>query len=118
MNRFAFIAALAVALISAASLAPMSPAAAKDPNVFVGTVDHVSTGNIKVSGGGQSLSFLLVPRFNQVFSGDGKTTKQMTDIHNGDYVKVFYDQKALGARHADKIFLLKSSGRAMNSQKS
>jgi hypothetical protein len=42
----------------------------------------------------------------------------MTDIHNGDYVKIFYDQKMMGARHADKIFLLKSSGHAMSSQKS
>jgi hypothetical protein len=86
--------------------------------VFVGTVVHVSSNNIKVTGNGQSLSFLIVPRFNQIFSGDGKATKQMTDIHNGDYVKIFYDQKMMGARHADKIFLLKSSGHAMSSQKS
>lgn len=118
MNRPAFIAVLAATLISSLSLIPFSRADAKPPNVFVGTVDHVSTNNIKITGGGQSLSFLLVPRFDQVFSGDGKTTKQMADIHNGDYVKVFYDQKMMGARHADKIFLLKSNGHAMKSQKS
>lgn len=118
MKRSAFIAALAMSLASAALFLPGTSAQAAAPKVFVGRVDHVSTDNIKVTGNGQTLSFLLVPRFNQIFSSDGKTTKQMTDIHNGDYVKVFYDQKMLGARHADKIFLLRSSGHVMSSQKS
>ena len=118
MNRPVFIAALAATLISALSLLPVTQASAKPPNVFVGTVDHVSSENIKVTGGGQSLSFLLVPRFDQVFSGDGKTTRQMAEIHNGDYVKIFYDQKMMGARHADKIFIMKSNGHAMSGQKS
>jgi hypothetical protein len=116
VNRSVFIAALAAFLICA-GVAP-GPAGAAQPSVFIGTVQHVSTANIKVSNRSQTLSFLLVPRFNQVFSGDGKTTKQMTDIHPGDYVKIYYDQKALGARHADKIFILKSNGQAVKSQKS
>jgi|SRR5215469_5757466 len=116
MNRIAFIAVVAAFVI--APFLTHGVASAKDPNVFVGTVDHVSSDNIKVSNTSQTLSFLLVPRFKQVFAGNGKDTKQMSDIHNGDYVKVFYDQKALGARHADKIFILKSNGRAMGGEKS
>jgi hypothetical protein len=117
MKRTVFIAALTAVLISTGAIVAL-PANAADPNVFVGQVQHVSTDNIKVAGNGQTLSFMLVPRFNQIFSSDGKTTKQMTDIHNGDYVKIFYDQKMLGTRHADKIFLLRSNGSAMGSQKS
>lgn len=118
MKRTAFISALALSLASAALLLPGTSAQAAAVNVFVGRVDHVSADNLKVTGNGQSLSFLLVPRFDRVFSSDGKETKQMQDLHNGDYVKVFYDQKMLGARHADKIFILRSSGHAMSSQKS
>jgi hypothetical protein len=116
MSKIAIVAA-AVALF-VAPLGSAGTASAKDPNVFIGTVDHVSSDNIKVSGSGQTLSFMLVPRFKEVFAGNGKDTKQMADIHNGDYVKVFYDQKALGVRHADKIFILKSNGRAMGGEKS
>jgi hypothetical protein len=117
MNRIAVLAASAAVILSA-GLIGATPVSAAPPNVFVGQVQHVSTDNIKVSGNGQTLSFMLVPRFDQVFSSDGKTTRQMAQIHNGDYVKVFYDQKMLGTRHADKIFLLRSSGHAMSSQKS
>lgn len=116
MDRKVFLALTAACAIWVGALA--GPAYAAPPNVFIGRVDHVSTSNIKVTGNGQTLSFLLVPRFNQIFSSDGKTTRQMTDIHNGDYVKIFYDQKALGQRHADKIFLLGNTGHAMGSQKS
>lgn len=117
MKRNVFLSLAAACAIIVVALA--GPAYAKPPNVFIGQVSHVSTDNIKVTNNsGQTLSFLLVPRFNQIFSSDGKATKQMTDIHNGDYVKVYYDQKALGARHADKIFLLGNRGHALNSQKS
>jgi hypothetical protein len=73
-----------------------------------GTLVHVSSANIKVKDdkSGQELSFLLVPHFDQVFSGDGKTTYQMKNLHSGQLVKVFYDQKALGMRHADRILVL------------
>ena len=53
--------------------------------------------------------FVIVPKFDQVFSSDGKTTYQMKDIKAGTFVKVYYDQKALGARHADKIYIYKSN---------
>ncbi len=75
---------------------------------FSGIVSHVSANNIKVTdtANNTSLSFLILPKFNQVFSSDGKTTYQMSAIKAGQYVKVYYDQKALGARHADRILLL------------
>jgi len=75
---------------------------------FSGIVNHVSENSIKVTDTKhhQTLSFLLVPKFDQIFSADGKTTYQMKAIKPGQYVKVYYDQKLLGARHADRILLL------------
>jgi hypothetical protein len=75
---------------------------------FTGIVNHVSSNNIKITDvkRNKSLSFLILPKFDQVFSSDGKTTYQMDRIKAGQYVKVYYDQKALGARHADRILLL------------
>jgi len=49
---------------------------------------------------------LLVPHFDQIFSEDGKTTYQMSALHRNQLVKVYYDQKFLGQRHADRIEVL------------
>ena len=77
-----------------------------------GIVNHVSDNSIKITDGtGKQLSFLIVPKFDQVFSGDGKTTYQMRAIKAGQYVKVYYDQKLLGQRHADRILLLSQRNR-------
>jgi hypothetical protein len=84
---------------------PLAAQAAKT-SVFEGNVVHISTDNIKVANKTQTLSFLLVPHFDQVFSADGKTTYQMAKLHTGQLVKVYYDQKALGVRHADRILVL------------
>lgn len=75
---------------------------------FSGIVNHVSNNNIKVTDPRtkQTISFLIVPKFDQIFSADGKTTYQMKAIKAGQYVKVYYDQKFLGQRHADRILLL------------
>jgi len=102
-----------LAVIFAAS-APLTAQA--DTGVWSGRVVHVSTANIKVYNpvGKKTLSFLLVPKFRSVFSDDGKTTIQMATIKPGMWVKVFYDQDLLGARHADKIVMVKS-GKAMGS---
>jgi hypothetical protein len=92
-----------------AMIAPVCTRATTVGNAtFSGIVEHVSANNIKIMDqkNGQALSFLILPKFNQVFSSDGKTTYQMEKIHPGQYVKVYYDQKAMGARHADRIFLL------------
>ena len=76
--------------------------------VWTGTVKHVSTDNIKVYSWKEhkALSFLLMPHFKQVFSSDGKTTSQMAKIREGMIVKVYYDQHALGIRHADRILVI------------
>jgi hypothetical protein len=85
---------------------------------FDGLVVHVSTDNIKVQDPKtkQALSFLILPKFDQVFSDDGKTTYQMSKLHAGQYVKVYYDQKALGARHADRILVLNSANQKVGQQ--
>jgi hypothetical protein len=84
-----------------------------------GTLVHISSGNIKIKDDktGKELSFLLVPHFDQVFSGDGKTTYQMKSLHSGQLVKVFYDQKLLGARHADRILVLNRTEKPVKQQK-
>jgi hypothetical protein len=86
----------------------LAPNAAWAASTFYGIVVHVSTDNIKVMNpkSNQTLSFEILPKFDQVFSSDGKTTYQMRHIHSGNYVGVIYDQKVLGMRHADKIYLL------------
>jgi hypothetical protein len=97
----------AFALLSVGLTATLPAAAASKEGVFVGHVVHVSTQNIKVEDdNNQSLSFLLVPHFNKLFSTDGKTTTQMSRVHEGMWVRVFYDQHFLGTRHADKIILI------------
>ncbi len=85
-------------------------------NIWVGRVEHVSTQNIKVYNptAHQTLSFILVPKFSSVFSDDGKTTIQMATLKNGEWVKIYYDQKMLGVRHADKIIMVKQ-GKSMKS---
>ena len=104
-------AALCAALASSVLFSASAPAKA-DTNYWVGYVVHVSTENIKVENKSktQTLSFLLVPKFKQVFSDDGKTTYQMAQVKPSMTVRVVYDQDLLGARHADKIFILNANG--------
>jgi hypothetical protein len=99
------------AVLTVALIAGLIPAAAQasprtGTQVFEGNVVHVSSNNIKVANPGQTLSFLLVPHFDRVFSDDGKTTQQMAVLRPGRLVKVYYDQKGLGVRHADRILIL------------
>ncbi|MGA3038172.1 MAG: hypothetical protein ABSE64_11895 [Vulcanimicrobiaceae bacterium] len=76
---------------------------------FDGELSHVSTSNIKVINPKthESLSFLLTPHFKQIFSRDGKTTVQLDSLRAGQFVKVYYDQKFLGQRHADRIYIVR-----------
>jgi hypothetical protein len=101
--------ALAVAAI------PQSGQAA---STFYGLVKHVSVNSIKVYDPHtkQTLSFEIVPKFDQVFSADGKTTYQMSKVKPGQYVGIIYDQKALGIRHADKIYLMNNANQRIGSQ--
>ncbi len=95
-----------------------APAFAKTDNVYYGVVQHVSLQNIKVYNpkDKSAVSFLIFPKFDQVFSGDGKETYQMKDIKTGQYVKIYYDQHALGARHANRIYLMKNNNAVKRSE--
>jgi hypothetical protein len=87
-------------------------------STFYGEVVHVSVDNVKVYDphSKQTLSFLVTPEFDQIFSDNGKSTYQMKDLKHGQYVRVIYDQKALGARHADKIYILNNANELKNNQ--
>jgi hypothetical protein len=92
----------------ALALAVASPALAKDDSTFYGRIVHVSSNNLKVqSKSGQILSFLILPKWKNIWSDDGKTTYQMSFLHVGTPVEVLYDQSVLGARHADKVIVLR-----------
>ena len=87
-------------------------------STFYGITVHVSTQNIKVQNPKtkETLSFMIVPKFDQVFSADGKTTYQMSKVKAGQYVGIIYDQKGLGVRHADKIYLLDNANQKIGTQ--
>ena len=105
-----------------AALVFLSLAATATPawaaSTFYGLTIHVSTNNIKVEDPRtkQVLSFEILPAFDQVFSADGKTTYQMKDVHDGQYVGIIYDQKALGIRHADKIYIMNNANQRISAQ--
>lgn len=109
---------LFVSLVFAASAAVPAVSLAGQTNNFYGEVIHVSAENVKVIDpkSRQSLSFVLTPKFDQIFSSDGKTTYQMKDLKTGQYVRVVYDQKALGMRHADKIYILNNANMKTGTQ--
>jgi hypothetical protein len=102
----------------AATLFTAFPQLALATSTFYGITVHVSTNNIKVQDPRtkQTLSFEIVPKFDQVFSADGKTTYQMSKVRAGQYVGIIYDQKALGVRHADKIYLLNNANEKIGAQ--
>lgn len=111
---------LILAALSALALSGMIAAAsptqalAKSDNYYYGRVTHVSTQNMKVYSYSEkrAISFLLVPKFKNVFSEDGKTTYEMAKLRPGTFVKILYTQK-LGLRHADSIFILDPKGKAV-----
>jgi hypothetical protein len=114
MKSFAYRTIALAALACAGLLAQPALAA----STFYGITVHVSTNNIKVEDPRtkQTLSFEILPKFDQVFSADGKTTYQMNHVKAGQYVGVIYDQKALGMRHADKIYLLNDANQRIGTQ--
>ncbi|MFN2448532.1 MAG: hypothetical protein ABR508_01890 [Candidatus Baltobacteraceae bacterium] len=109
--------ALFAVLFLAAFAAPQAALAGKTNN-FYGDVVHVSVNSVKVFDpkAKLTLGFVLTPKFDQVFSGNGKTTYQMKYLKAGQYVRVVYDQKVLGIRHADKIYILNNSNKKSGSQ--
>jgi hypothetical protein len=110
---------LPAALAGLAFIASVTfPQLALAASTFYGEVVHVSVENIKVHNPktNQTLSFVLTPKFDQVFSANGKTTYQMKNVKNGQYVGIIYDQKALGIRHADKIYILTNRNQKISAQ--
>jgi opacity protein-like surface antigen len=118
MTRLSILQASAAALAVAFAAAVAQPTIAMTTTTFYGITVHVSSQNIKVQDPKtkQTLSFVLVPKFDQVFSADGKTTYQMSKIKAGQYVGVIYDTSALGIRHADKIYLLTNANQKIGTQ--
>ncbi|HEY1977292.1 MAG TPA: hypothetical protein VGG89_12130 [Candidatus Baltobacteraceae bacterium] len=104
--------------VLAAAVMVLTPQLVLAANTFYGITVHVSSSNIKVQDPKtkQTLSFEILPKFDQVFSANGKTTYQMKDVKAGQYVGVIYDQKALGMRHADKIYLLNNANEKISTQ--
>jgi len=108
MTPFSILRVAAMALAVALFVAPAQPAMALQTKTFYGITLHVSTQNIKVQNPKtkETLSFVILPKFDQVFSADGKTTYTMAHVKAGRYVAVVYDTSAMGIRHADKVYLL------------
>jgi len=105
-----------VALIAALIVVSAVPALAA--HTFYGIVRHVSTTNIKVYDprSKQTLAFTILPKFDQVFSANGKETYQMKAIKPGRYVGILYDQHLLGIRHANRIYLLNGANDRIGKQ--
>jgi len=89
--------------------APIGIVSAKssDHRTFEGVVTHISSNNIKVKGteAGKTevLSFEYVPRIGKTLHSGGHVTTDQKALHVGEYVRVTYDQKLLGLRHADAV---------------
>jgi hypothetical protein len=98
------IAVAALGIFGAVGIAAPAFASTRE---FSGRVLHVSTDNFKVKNwaNGKVASFLLLPHFDQVFQFDGKTTYQMKRLP-GKRARVYYDDRALGIRHADRIVVM------------
>lgn len=119
MRTYILAALVAAIPLSAVVAGPPAQAATVGSSWVEGTLVHISSSNIKIKDDktGKELGFVLVPHFDQVFSSDGKTTYQMKSLHSGQLVKVFYDQKLLGVRHADRILVLNRSQMPVKQQK-
>jgi hypothetical protein len=119
LYRTGLAAGASVAVLSAA-LAPAMAREKAGSEVFQGLVQHVSTNNLKVTDPKtkQTESFLLMPHFGNIFKADGRKTAQQKDLAEGQYVKVYFDQKAFGVRHADRILILDDANITMQKMKS
>jgi hypothetical protein len=99
--------------------APIGIVSAKssDHRTFDGVVTHISSNNIKVkgieAGKTQVLSFEYVPRIGKTLHSGGHVTTDQKMLHVGEYVRVTYDQKFLGLRHADAVDPYGSSAMVM-----
>ncbi len=111
-------AAVSLALVAALAPAASNAAVKAGTQTFEGTLVHVSADNLKVKNPDQTMTFLIVPRFGAIFKGSGTKPMQVKDLHDGQLVKVYYDQKFLGRPHADRILILDRSEMAVKKIKS
>jgi hypothetical protein len=118
-SRSFLIPALAGAL-ALANLTGASASVKAGSQVAEGLVKHTATNSISIYNPRtkQSERFVIVPRFGNVFSADGRTSRQVKDLHNGQYVKVYYDQKMLGIMHADRILIMNDNNMSMKTDHS
>jgi hypothetical protein len=102
LRRIPFILA-GLVVVSVLCLMPLPVSAT---SMVVGTVAHVSTTDVEIKNSqtGQTMKFVIVPEFKNVFSKDGKTTYQMSALQPGTPVTVYYD-KVLGVPQASKILV-------------
>jgi len=110
--------ALGAAALAVAVMLGGGSAGAKNTAMrFYGIVRHVSANNLKVYNPVQkkTVSFLIAPKFHNVFKAGSKTT-QLSTIAPGQYVEVRYDRKLLGQAHADRINLLDHDNRIFYKQ--
>ncbi|HEV3156333.1 MAG TPA: hypothetical protein VGZ00_03205 [Candidatus Baltobacteraceae bacterium] len=112
-----FLQTVAAAALFVATLLPQGSFAITH-STFYGIARHVAVNSIKVYNPKtkETLGFEVLPKFDQIFSYDGKTTYQMDHIKAGQYVAIVYDQKTLGVRHADKIILLDNANETISNQ--
>ena len=82
--------------------------AAKPLSTFSGIVRHVSVSNIKVYNPRtqKTMGFAIASHFHNIFKKGKSKTTQLATIAPGQYVKVYYDRKLLGAARARSIYLL------------
>jgi hypothetical protein len=96
---------LALAVLLGTGLIAVSAPVAAAVTSVIGTVTHVSTTDVTVrTPTGETMKFLVVPKFKNLFSKDGKTTVQMSALKPGTPVTVYYN-KVLGYPHASKILI-------------
>jgi hypothetical protein len=107
---------LALGLASVVTAIALSTGPALAASTFYGIVRHISVNSIKVENPRthQTLGFEVLPHFDRVFSGDGKTTYQMRSLRPGRYVGIVYDQRAFGMRHADKVYVLNNANQRIS----
>jgi hypothetical protein len=117
-TRFTLVPTL-VAAVAFANAGAASASVKAGSQVAEGLIKHVSSTNVSIYNPRtkQSEGFVIVPRFGNVFKADGRTPKQVSDLHNGQYVKVYYDQKMLGVMHADRILIMQDNNMAMKTDK-
>ena len=111
--------ARSAAVSALAFFVAVAPAlAAKPLGTFSGIVRHVSVSNIKVYNPKtqKTMGFAIESHFHNIFKRGKSKTTQLATIAPGQYVKVYFDRKLLGAARARTIYLLDQNNNAYYKQ--